>query len=577
MAIPAFQIEEIEQLVGRRYFRQGMEYARSGAVVDTHRQGTLLSASCVGSSRTPYQVEAKFDDKGLVESHCTCPVGEDGQCKHVAALLISWVESPRSFLEIEPWDTALGRFQRRELIEVILQLMERRPELERVIETMLPKGDATPLPAASEDYDRLVSDLLTRTGVGPGASDQLAAQLLAIKETGDQFAKQHESTTASSVYQALIRGLLQNPERLDHRQSELVDLVYECVEGLSVCLFHLSDQPEPRQPILRTLLDLYRFDVMWGGVSLALDLSRMILAHVTKDERSLVADWIRAMLPAINSPAARRTFGGFLLELLGRQIEESELFDVCRSTDRIFDLVRRLVLTERLAEALEEAPKADDMELLKIAELLVRFRAGEAAQRLIEQRMAKSSDPRLRQWIDASQARHRECQSMLDFSQQLFRIHPEFAAYQRIRGLAREMGSWDVLRPELLQFVEQSGNRALLVRIHLDENDIDRAMEVVAQSDAEDDALAGRVAKAAERSRPIEAMRLYQTIAERLIARRGRENYAEAGRYLRKVRKLMRRTGNVRDWQAYLDDLRRRYRPLQALYEELEATPPEGD
>jgi uncharacterized Zn finger protein len=578
MAIPAFQIEEIEQLVGRRYFRQGMEYARSGAVVEMHRQGTLLSAACVGSSRTPYQVEAKFDDKGLVESHCTCPVGDAGQCKHVAALLIAWVEAPQSFVEIEPWETALGRFQRRELIELILQLMERRPELERVIETILPKGEAVPMAASSEDCDRQVADLLARAGTGPDANDELATQLLTIKETGDQFSKQHESTTAAAVYQALIHGLLQNPERLDHRQSELVDLVYECVEGLSVCLFHLSDQPEARQPILRTLLDLYRFDVMWGGVSLAVDLSRMILAHVNKDERNLVADWVRATLPSISSPAARRTFGGFLLELLGRQVEESELFDVCRRTDRIFDLVRRLLLTDRLEEALEEAPKADDAELLKIADLLVRFRGRDAAQRLVEQRAAKSSDPRLKEWLDAAQTRHEACRSMVELSEQLFRMQPDFAAYQRIRGLARQVGTWDTLRPELLHFIEESGNRALLVRIHLEENNIDRAMEVVLNGEAgvEDDGLAGRVAKAAESSRPIEAMQLYQAIAERLISRRGRENYAEAGRYLRKIRKLMRRTGNIRDWQTYLEDLRRRYRPVQALYEELEATSP-GD
>jgi len=303
------------------------------------------------------------------------------------------------------------------------------------------------------------------------------------------------------------------------------------------------------------------------------------LAHVNKDERNFVADWIRATLPTITSPSARRTFGGFLLELLGSQIEESELFDVCRSTDRIFDLVRRLIQTERITEALEEAPKADDAELLKIADLLVRFRAIEAAQRLVEQRAAKSSDPRLKQWLEASQAQLRHRQTMLDLSVQLFHLQPDFAAYQRIRSLARQVGTWDTLRPKLLGLIEDSGNRPLLVRIHLEENDIDRAMEVVMNdhADVEDGGLASRVAKAAERSRPVEAMRLYQTIAERMIARRGRENYVEAGRYLRKVRKLMRRTGNVRDWQAYLDDLRRRFRPLQALYEELESIPSDGD
>ena len=58
-------------------------------------------------------------------------------------------------------------------------------------------------------------------------------------------------------------------------------------------------------------------------------------------------------------------------------------------------------------------------------------------------------------------------------------------------------------------------------------------------------------------------------MAERLVAQRGRENYAEACRYLRKVRALMKRTGSLQQWNLYLTDLRRRHRPLRAFHEEL--------
>ena len=79
------------------------------------------------------------------------------------------------------------------------------------------------------------------------------------------------------------------------------------------------------------------------------------------------------------------------------------------------------------------------------------------------------------------------------------------------------------------------------------------------------------VAKAAERARPAEAMKLYRDHVEHLIAARGRANYAEACRLLRKVRALMKRTGAARNWAGYLDELRQHHRTLRAFMEELDA------
>jgi uncharacterized Zn finger protein len=57
--------------------------------------------------------------------------------------------------------------------------------------------------------------------------------------------------------------------------------------------------------------------------------------------------------------------------------------------------------------------------------------------------------------------------------------------------------------------------------------------------------------------------------AERLIAARGRGNYAEAATYLVRVRDLYHRLGEPETWQTLIADLREQNRQLPALQDEL--------
>jgi uncharacterized Zn finger protein len=79
------------------------------------------------------------------------------------------------------------------------------------------------------------------------------------------------------------------------------------------------------------------------------------------------------------------------------------------------------------------------------------------------------------------------------------------------------------------------------------------------------------VARAAEETRPREALELYRRHAERLIESRGRGNYQEACRDLKKVRQLYERLGEREEWDRYVDRLRQTHRALRAFQEELQA------
>jgi uncharacterized Zn finger protein len=122
-----------------------------------------------------------------------------------------------------------------------------------------------------------------------------------------------------------------------------------------------------------------------------------------------------------------------------------------------------------------------------------------------------------------------------------------------------------------------------LVKVHLDEGDVDAALAELA--DVRDAGARNRtayptrnlalgldieVAEAAEATRPEAAIELYWNYAESLIAQRGRGNYARAAEYLGRVQALVRRSGAEATWDARIRQLREENRRLPALQDELD-------
>ena len=571
--IPVLQVEDIAELVGTRNLRHGRDYYHSGAILNPSQQGMTLTASCLGSSSEPYQISVEFDERGMRRSRCTCPVGQHGRCKHVAALLICWQERPELFADFEPWDKVLGRCGRRQLIETIKELMQYRPELQRMTADLL-RGEEVPEKEIDEAlYRQSVAEILRHPSDTPESTALLVGRLLEIKATGDTLTGQHEVAAAAAVYRSLVAELLARPDLLDPRHPQLLDLLDECLEVLHSCLPPLEQEPQARLEILRTLLELYRFELVQGGVALGVDVARMLTASATAAERAAVSGWIEGMLPGIDGHHARRSLGGLLLELIGAALPEEQCFEICRRSERIFDLVRHLAQLGRFDQAIAESAAADDEELLAIVDLLVRCRRAEVAEGLVRQRAERSPQPRLQQWLERHSQQQLQQRSMLELTEKIFRLRPSFAVYKRLRKLARQIGVWDALRADLLDVLPQQGRLPLLVRIHLDENNLDRALDAVAADGVPvaEVRLAARVARAAEASRPLESLRVYRAVAEHLIQRRGRANYAEACRYLRKARVLAERAGELSPWNAYLDQLQQQHRPLQRLCKELES------
>jgi uncharacterized Zn finger protein len=132
--LPRLTEAHVRELASEKSFERGRTYYRDGAVLEPVRQVLELRAQCEGSDYEPYQVGATLTRSGVAGTSCTCPYDYGGICKHIVALLLTYVHTPQAFRSVPPLATLLAGRSREELIALIGELIKREPELLSLVE-----------------------------------------------------------------------------------------------------------------------------------------------------------------------------------------------------------------------------------------------------------------------------------------------------------------------------------------------------------------------------------------------------------------------------------------------------------
>jgi uncharacterized Zn finger protein len=571
--IPKITESAVRAYLGEGEVKKGKPYYEGGALFNTRRQGMTLKADCHGSLPHPYRVEATFSAKGIAGSDCSCPVGGGGGCKHVAALLLAWCREPKEFVEVEELDQSLDRRSKGELIALIKQMVRRQPDLELLLEAPVPGAGKRAAPVKAETYRRQAAAVFRGSSGEWGESWGIAGELEAIVKTGDEFLEQEDCSAAAAVYEGVASAVIEGYETVHDEEGEVSSVVTSCVEGLGKCLKATKDDPVKREAILRALHDIYRFDTDYGGIGISDEVPDLVLKHASPEERRTFAGWLRDAIPKggdWDSKWRREAYGGFLLDLEEGSLDDEAFLKHCRELGLQSDLVDRLLQLGRLDEAVAEAKRADDYELLQLADIFLRHRHGDDAEKLIEERARKSNDTRLLEWLIKRASAQGDKARLLELTEKLFRTRPSLEGYKQLRRLSGK-AEWEQLRPKLLDLLKKPTDRYLLVQIYLDEGEIEQALESVRTAKGYEYGygMGLEVAKAAEKTHPADALDIYSKQAENLIGQRSRGSYQEACKFLRKVRDLYRRLDEEEMWSRYVAGLRDKHRSLRALQEEL--------
>ena len=574
--LPVPNESDIRARVGEQSFERGLEYFRRGAISDTRRQGAAIKAYCEGSRAEPYRVHVTLGEKGIAGTDCSCPVGAG--CKHVAALLLTWRAHPEQFVTVPEVPDALAQRSKEELIALIHQMLRRHPELETLLEPP-PTAAGRRTPVDAQIYRRQADyGFGAQSGRRWGRDSwdmehEAAEHLETLTATGAQFLARGDYASATAVYQGVMESLLENFESVADEGVYLGFVMDDCIKSLGRCLDGLRGDDAGREVVLAALFDAYRTDMESGGHGLVGDIPDAILQRATPEERRLVAGWVRAAMPPEKGAGGGyrvREYAGFLLRLEADTLDDEEYLRICRETGRRSDLVARLLALGRVDEARQEVAAVPDHELARMADLFVQHKQGDAGERLMLERARKGKDLRVLEWLQTRYAATGNADAQLQVVEEIYRAVPSFERYKQARELARSLGAWDDLRPDLIAILK-SDHVDTRARVHVGEGVVEQGVQV-AQSlggPADGGDVGVYVAEAAEATQPRAALELYRKVAEGIIAARRRKSYAIACTYLARMRALHQRLGEDKAWEEYVAGLQDQNRRVSTLLDEM--------
>lgn len=439
---PTLSESDVRNWTAERFVERGQRYFDQGRIQHPRRRVNRLIADCQGSQPTPYRVEVTLGDGDIRSATCSCPMGDGGRCKHVVALLLTWIERPETFTEEEALRAQLRAKTRDQLIRLIERMIDRHPDLE----TMVALAAGSPSDFDAEVFRQRVEQVFGESSpygdyydYGYGGYD-VARDLEPFVERGDDYAEAGRRFEAAQAYRISAEVILNHYEQFADEGGELATVATTCTERMGDLLTD-ADDLDLRTEILHGLFDVYRWDIDAGGFGIGDPAYHAIMEHTSAEERHQVAGWVREALPGDvaserkafdlmsgsfiswdTSSWKRERLGEFLLDLEADRLDDEAYLQICRETGQLDALVNRLLDLDRLDEALEALRNASDYDVYRLADWFVDYGAETDIRDLVQTRIEASQDPdaRLLGWLRDYAEAHDDPETALELSRQLF-------------------------------------------------------------------------------------------------------------------------------------------------------------
>lgn len=265
MQYPDITEDQIQNRCTKQVFARGEDYFYSEMIQNAMFHDSTLSATCQGSEDTPYTVSVELTPTGIADTECSCPYDWGGDCKHIVALLLTYVHEPDEIHSIEPILTAIAEKPRETLLRVISELLKREPALVPIVETFADSGTESEFgdtPTASaptvvasatttvyrEQIDRLFGDGFLEQH----QLHEVLTQLTELVRHAESLAQAGATEFALSILYALIhQSILRYEDTL--QSAELPRFVRTCTTQfaeIADTLQELTALREYRQPLL---------------------------------------------------------------------------------------------------------------------------------------------------------------------------------------------------------------------------------------------------------------------------------------------------------------------------------------
>jgi len=562
-------------------FERGQEYYHSGAIYNTARLRNLLLGECEGTSAPSYRVQVGLDEAGVRSAACTCPYDWGGYCKHIVALLLTYVHKPEVFVERPEPEDLLAPLSREDLVKLLGKLLQRQPDLYDWLEAEIqrPQGKAKHIrtaPVGVQEYRRQINAILhsldrMRPSQAYWHMDEMVERLREVQESARQFLEKGDAQSALTILMALVEEVSRQYGELDDSDGTLGGFMEDLGLPLAEAILSAELTETEREAISNKLEELAAH-LSDFGIEAALELA--IAAAVrgwsggeagaggsVQEEEGDGGNWGAQVSASMNEAK---------LNVLQRRGEVEAYLALARSTGHYTRYAAKLLdlgrTDEGVAAAMAHLTTAD--QVLVIAQRLRELGRVKEAIHLGEHGLALTAKKyELARWLGPLEEGCGRTDKALHAYLAAFAEGPSLSGYLTIQRLAGS--TWHDLKPKVMEMLRTSHNTDALADVLLAEGEWDSAIRVADGEKGWGYSLVEKVADAVVPHRPDWVIKVCRQQAEELIETRQSKYYGAAAHWLTKMKAAFVSRGQEREWKDYVEELRNKYSRRPALQAEL--------
>jgi len=555
-------------------FTRGHDLYQSDAVFDTFQKDDLLTGKCEGSSAPFYQIHVQLDEGGILEASCTCPYDWGGYCKHIIALMLTYMHNPDAFIKQKNINELLEQLDKDDLVHLITKMVDKNPNLYSWLQTAIPAVSAKSQPAQQRNkrktevsktaYKRQIQSILHslqgyRMSEAYWMMGGMVDQLDNVRDTAYDFLEAGDAQGALIILTTLLTEVSGSFEQFDDSDGELGGFFSELALPLVEAILSADLSKTERHNLLIELEPVVEELSAYG-----IDDLDVILA-------ALNLGWSEEVLDELEDyDYDESILTEAKLNILERQNRVEEYLKLCLEAGEY----RRYILKQIEVGEFEKAKDVAWKTLTLASEALMVARALRDAGHLSDAlRLAEKgldldgNKHELGAWLGPIEETQGQIDKAIKAYQAAFTSLPSLELYSILKKLSGT--NWGDLRPVLMQILQASPHMDVLVDVYLSEEDWDKAISIAKKTGEWNYSLIEKVADAVFPFRPDWVIQASRKQAEGLIAKTQSKYYATAARWLAKMKQAYLASGRKEEWLSYLEGLKSTYSRRPALQAEL--------
>ncbi|MBI5001253.1 MAG: SWIM zinc finger family protein [Euryarchaeota archaeon] len=245
---------DIKRLSPEQIDERGRNYYKQNRVKNPTVQNKVMRADVVGTDRYRVEITAEGNTPYELELSCDCPY-QGGICKHVVAVLYTWIESPKSFTHSKDKKNELRSLNREQLVKILSNILEDNPELQLTVElySKLELGRPSDVSKIKKEIDTLFSSDYIEYKAVPN----FIKELRRIRKIAENIMDGGDFNGAFEILVHIVEACTRKGGMVDDSSGRLGEFLGGAVNICADCFPNVMNTEELKQKFLHKVFDMY--------------------------------------------------------------------------------------------------------------------------------------------------------------------------------------------------------------------------------------------------------------------------------------------------------------------------------